>query len=171
MFIWVAHKENVRLASILWITTEVCTNQVLFAGAVEKMTGTKVTQEKYQRLKPRRILMPKRYLHGLVTWKVMRRSAWKDIANWRIKQLSHFFKVATPCLDDHQYKEETIVTKSKSAAMNLSSHVRASSSSAKKPDCIQKSSNQARQARIDELSLHQERNPTTVSQLMTQIRT
>ena len=28
----------------------------------------------------------------------------------------------------------------------------------------------ARQARIDELSLHQERNPTTVSQLMAQIR-
>ena len=28
----------------------------------------------------------------------------------------------------------------------------------------------ARQARIDELSVHQERNPTTVSQLLTQIQ-
>ena len=31
-------------------------------------------------------------------------------------------------------------------------------------------SNRARQARIDELSLHQEKNPTTVSQLSTQFR-
>ena len=31
-------------------------------------------------------------------------------------------------------------------------------------------SNRARQARIDELSMHQERNPTTVSQLLAQIR-
>ena len=30
--------------------------------------------------------------------------------------------------------------------------------------------NRARQARIDELCMHQERNPTTVSQLMTQIQ-
>ena len=36
--------------------------------------------------------MPKRYLHGPVTWKVTRRNAWKDIANLRIEQLSKFQK-------------------------------------------------------------------------------
>ena len=30
----------------------------------------------------------------------------EDIANLRIKQLSIFSKVAAPCMDDHQFKEE-----------------------------------------------------------------
>ena len=38
--------------------------------------------------------MPKRYLHGPMTWKVMQRNAWK------------LNKVATPCMDDRQFKEE-----------------------------------------------------------------
>ena len=29
-----------------------------------------------------------------------------DIANWRTKQLKKLFKVATPCLDDHQIKDQ-----------------------------------------------------------------
>ena len=36
--------------------------------------------------------MPKRYLHGPVTWKVMQRNVWKDIANLRIKRLSNSAK-------------------------------------------------------------------------------
>ena len=49
--------------------------------------------------------MPKGYLHGPMTWKVMQRSAWKGIANMQIKQLSKS-TVATSCMDDHQCKEE-----------------------------------------------------------------
>ena len=45
--------------------------------------------EKYQKQKSRRNLMPKRYLHGPMIWKVMQRNAWKDIANLRIKQLNN----------------------------------------------------------------------------------
>ena len=52
--------------------------------------------------------MPKQYLHGPVTWKVMQRNAWKDIANWQTKQLNSYTEVATPCIDDHQFKEEEI---------------------------------------------------------------
>ena len=48
-------------------------------------------------------------LHGPMTWKVMRRNVWKDIANWRIKQLNKYI-VAKPCLDDHQFKEEDMVS-------------------------------------------------------------
>ena len=64
-------------------------------GASEKLPLTKATGN----------LMPKRYLHGPMTWKVMQRNAWKDIANSRIKHPSNY-KVATPCMDDHQFKEE-----------------------------------------------------------------
>ena len=41
-----------------------------------------------------------------MTWKVTRRNVWKDIANLRIKRLNKYTKVATPCMDDHQTKEE-----------------------------------------------------------------
>ena len=52
--------------------------------------------------------MPKQDLHGPMTWKVMRRDAWKDIANLRIKTTQQLYQVATPCMDDHQFlKEET----------------------------------------------------------------
>ena len=42
--------------------------------------------------------------HGPMTWKVMQRSAWKN-ANWPTKQRKKY-KVATPCIDDHQFLEE-----------------------------------------------------------------
>ena len=31
-------------------------------------------------------------LHGLMIWKLVQRNAWKDIANWRTKQLNSFTK-------------------------------------------------------------------------------
>ena len=48
--------------------------------------------ENWQTQKPRGNLMPKRYLHGPMTWKVTRRNAWKDIANLQMKQLSNHTK-------------------------------------------------------------------------------
>ena len=41
-----------------------------------------------------------------MTWKVTQRHVWKDSANLQIKQLNIYTKVATPCLDDHQFEEE-----------------------------------------------------------------
>ena len=31
-------------------------------------------------------------LHRLVIWKVMQKGEWKDIANWRIKQLNNYLR-------------------------------------------------------------------------------
>ena len=36
----------------------------------------------------------------------MQRNAWKDIANLRMKETEQLYKVATPCMDDHQFREE-----------------------------------------------------------------
>ena len=36
----------------------------------------------------------------------MQRNVWKDIANVRIKTTQQKNKVATPCMDDHPFKEE-----------------------------------------------------------------
>ena len=51
-------------------------------------------------------LTQKQYLLGPMTWKVTQRNMWKDIANLQIKRLNNFYNVATPCMDDHQFKEE-----------------------------------------------------------------
>ena len=48
--------------------------------------------ENYQKQKLHGNLMPKQYLHGPMTWKVMRRNAWKDSANMRMKQLNNFVR-------------------------------------------------------------------------------
>ena len=72
MFIWVALKENVKQAKIWWTIIEKCLN-------------------------PKSLLeLPKSYLflsnlaqtalHGPMTWKVMQRNAWRDIANLSIKR-------------------------------------------------------------------------------------
>ena len=46
------------------------------------------------------------FLHGPMIWQVMQRNSWRDIANWQNKTTQKFYKVAAPCLDDHQFKEE-----------------------------------------------------------------
>ena len=64
--------------------------------------------EKYQKQKPRGNLMPKPYLHGPMTWKVMQRNAWKEIANWRINYwaINYTKSQRHACMDDHQLKKE-----------------------------------------------------------------
>ena len=65
-----------------------------------------VLWKSYQKLKLQGNL--RHSVHGPMTWKVMRRTAWKDVANLRKKQLSNYTKVATPCMDGHQFREEEI---------------------------------------------------------------
>ena len=36
----------------------------------------------------------------------MPRNAWEDIANLQVNQFNNYTKVATPCIDDHHFKEE-----------------------------------------------------------------
>ena len=50
------------------------------------------TLENYQKQKPQGNLTPNLSLYGRMTWKVMQRNAWKDCANWRIKQLNKYTK-------------------------------------------------------------------------------
>ena len=38
----------------------------------------------------------------------MQRDVWSDIANWRTKKTQQLYNVATPWLDDHQFKEEEL---------------------------------------------------------------
>ena len=82
MFIRVALKENARLARILRMITNTCSNQGFLLG-FGKLQETKATG------KPDAETIS---IHGPMTWKVMQRNAWKDVANWRIKQLNNYTK-------------------------------------------------------------------------------
>ena len=97
MYIWVALKESFKSSKILWRTTEMCSN-----------SGFLLEPKKNYRPEIHGNLMQKQYLLGPMTWKVTQRSAWKDIANFRIKHLNNCTKVATPCMDDHQFQKAFI---------------------------------------------------------------
>ena len=45
---------------------------------------------------------------GLMTWQVMRRNVRNDIANCQTKRQSTCKKVSSPCLNDHQFKQEEL---------------------------------------------------------------
>ena len=61
------------------------------------------------------------FLHGLKTWPVMQRSVWYDILSWQTRRLSNSTEVSTPCVDDHQFKEEE--TKSVGELSNTCSQI------------------------------------------------
>ena len=46
--------------------------------------------------------------YGHVIWKGVRKSALKGVVNWRLKKTQQIYKVSTPCLDDHNLKEEEL---------------------------------------------------------------
>ena len=43
-----------------------------------------------------------------MTWLVMQRNVWNDIASWRTRRHNNSTKVSTPCIDDHHFKEEEL---------------------------------------------------------------
>ena len=38
----------------------------------------------------------------------MQRNAWNDIVSWQHKTTQQLYKVSTPCIDDHHFKEEDL---------------------------------------------------------------
>ena len=78
MFIWVGCTQrecHVRQAKIFWTTiTELCLNPI----------SLQELRKSYHILRN----LAQAFLHGLMTWKVMQRNAWNDIANWPTEQLN-----------------------------------------------------------------------------------
>ena len=96
MFIWVALKENVKSARILWINTEVRSKSRISASATGKLPETKATAK----LSAETISSWSGDLEGHAKKCVER---YCELANKTAEQL---YKVATPCMDDHQFREE-----------------------------------------------------------------
>ena len=44
--------------------------------------------------------------HGPTTWKDMLDFALSETVNWQTRKWSKYYKVSSPCLDDHQFKQE-----------------------------------------------------------------
>ena len=64
------------------------------AGATEKLPG-------WEKLHAKTVSC------FFLTWKVMRKSAWKDLTNWQKKE-EQLYKVSTPCLEDHNFQKEEL---------------------------------------------------------------
>ena len=90
-FIRIALNENAKRAKILWTISEKCLNP----GSLQEQKKSYLVQGNLTQIS----------LQGPMMWKVMQRNVWSDIANKTTQQL---YKVATPCLDDHQFKEEEL---------------------------------------------------------------
>ena len=73
---WVALKDNVKFAKILWTITEPCLNR-------------EFQQEELKNLHTLRIFV---FLHGLMIWKVMQRNVWSDIVSWQTRRLNNAAK-------------------------------------------------------------------------------
>ena len=78
----------------LWQTAEICSNP-----------GFLLEPKKNYRPELQGNRMQKQYLLGPVTWRDTRRNVERycELANKTTQQL---YKVATPCMDDHQFQEE-----------------------------------------------------------------
>ena len=94
-FIWVALKESVKSARILWRTAEICSN-----------SGFLLDPRKNYRPELQGNLMQRQYLLGATTWMVMLRNSWKDNAHWRTKQLNSFSKSQRHASMTITFKEE-----------------------------------------------------------------
>ena len=95
MFIWVALKENVRSAMILWIITEVWLN-VGFLPGLQKKSETKATG------KPETNTVSS-WSYDMEGYAKKCVERYCELAN---KTTQQFYKVATPCLNDHHFKDE-----------------------------------------------------------------
>ena len=92
MFIWVALNENVKQAKILWTIIEIRLNPESLLGLRKKLPyfeklGANIFSWSYD-------------MDGHAKKWVER---YCELANKTTQQL---FKVATPCLDDHQFKDQ-----------------------------------------------------------------
>ena len=94
MHTWNVHKENAKRTMILLTIKEVCSNP----GFPQEVRKNYPAQGN---------LMPI-YLHGPSIWKVMPRNEWNAVASPANKTTLVLYKVSTPCLDDHTFKEEEL---------------------------------------------------------------
>ena len=105
LYIWVAIKENVKQAKVLWTITEPCLNPEFSPGATEKLPcseNLRISSWSYD-------------MEGHAKKCVER---YCELANKTTQQL---YKVSTPCIDDHHFKEEEL--KSVGELLNVCSRI------------------------------------------------
>ena len=95
MYIWVVLKESVKLVMTLWQTAEICSNP-----------GLLLEPKKNYRPGLQGNRMQKIYLHGPMTWEGHAKKCVERYCEVANKTTEQSYKVATPCLDEQQLKEE-----------------------------------------------------------------
>ena len=80
------------------------TERIYLLTSTEKRSNHEFLLEQMENYQGGRNFM-QRPSRGRTTWKVMLKSALKDIVNWRTKKTEQLFEVSTHCLDDHHFKK------------------------------------------------------------------
>ena len=88
MYTWAALEDNAKQAKMLWTITEPCLTHEFPQGELKNYHVPRIFV----------------FLHGLMMWRVMQRNVWNDVVSWQTSL--HNYKVSTPCIDVHHFKEE-----------------------------------------------------------------
>ena len=89
---WVALKENVKQAKMLYTNTENMFQSSISAGTIEKLPCSGKPDENISS-----------WFHDMEGHAKKCVERYCEVANKTIQQL---YKVATPCMDDHHFKDE-----------------------------------------------------------------
>ena len=99
---WFGRTDIVPWPCLIGLHSTRVSNNSRYCGHWNTCLNPKSLQELLKRLFFLRNLA-QIFSHGPMMWKVMKRNAYCELANRTTQQ---FFKVATPCVDDHQFKDE-----------------------------------------------------------------
>ena len=105
MYTWAALNDNAKQAKILWTITEPCSNREFSAGRVEKLPF------------PQNLCISV-WSYDMAGHAKKCVERYCELANKTTQQL---YKVSTPCIDDHHFKEEE--TKSVGELSNTCSQI------------------------------------------------
>ena len=92
MYTWNVLKDSVKEAKILLTMTEPCLNP-------------EFPKEQLKNYHDRKIFVS---LRGPTIWKVMTTHVRNDMCELANKTTQQLYKVSTPCIDDHHFKEEEL---------------------------------------------------------------
>ena len=92
MYILDVFNDKVKKVMILLTVTEPCLNPEFPQKQLKNFLTRKICAS---------LRRPK-------TWKDMSRNVWNDIVSWQTGRLQPHYKVSTPCIDDHHFKDEEL---------------------------------------------------------------
>ena len=103
--------KNLQKLSLMWKKWTKNTWDVLIVNANRTKVSLRNTERcsNHDNVREQLENLTQKRSRGDTTWKVTRKSASNDFANWR-RKAAQLYPVSTPCLEDHNLKKEELET-------------------------------------------------------------